>query len=207
MRHFRILSIAYVCFKAIFILNIIAFFIVFIVGTHSLFYPQVYNNFNVTVNNGYKLSYSNNSSMVPSTYKEYNELKATNIYYSKLTLGSKLSLMIPLVLGFVFYFLVLKELLNFVKSINKYSSFFGNSYKCFRNIGLYLSAFLIYYAIIIIVGGKLTMTFPDGNIIRVNYFLDLTFVIEILFFTILAFVISIVFKEGEHIRLENDLTI
>ena len=105
---------------------------------------------------------------------------------------------------FAIFILILKELIKFIKSVKDYNSFYSNNSKYFttiRNNFINLLALEILSAFIPIVI-KL-----DDN----HYQSFMTFEFEPFIYYIagilLSYIIAHVFKEGERLKIENELTI
>lgn len=204
MKKIKTLPLAELFFKTLNGLTLVAMLLVLFVFIHSEFYPEKYEKI-VIKNKGSVLNYNQNNSTPPATYEAYKNNKLDVIYFVKLQKGDKIMLMIKLLFSLVITFLIIKQLINFILSVKNFSTFHGNNSKYFKNMGKYFGLLLIFH--LLFVTKSYTMIFPDMVYTSRHINLDLSTYFFLTACLILCFIISEVFKEGEQLRIENDLTI
>lgn len=204
MREIKTLHIAQIFFKILMGLSVIGILFILVVFIHSEFSPQTYNKVIVNKEN-YNLSYNINTPPAPATYDEYKKSNNENIYYNKLSSVSKVILIIRIIISLIFTFLIINQLLNFINSVKNYSTFYGNNSKYFQKMGKYFSILLLFQ--ILFSQKTYTIVFPDYAHTYLFIEFNLTPYIFLGGSLILCLIISQVFKEGEQLRIENDLTV
>lgn len=207
MKTIEILFIAEVFLKILGILFILSILFQFFVIVHSEHSPESYNKVVLKIHRGLEINYDPKTPLPPSSLVEYKEGNNKNVYYNKLIFSSKLRILFRNLVFAVLSLLILKEFLNFIKSVKKYSSFFFNNYINFYRIGIYHIIILIYYLYTGFKGWNMAMKFPDGYAQVINREHNLSIYGIICALIILSFVASQVFKEGERLRTENELTV
>jgi hypothetical protein len=209
MKKIKTLSVAEIFFKTLMGLTILISLFVIFIFIHSKYSPDTYNNLMINNHNGRNLRYMVDAQTIPDTYAEWKESENQYIYYNLLTSKSKRSIILPTLLIALFTLLILKELVNFVNSIKNYSSFHNENSKYFKRMAKYFSIILIYKLIFFIPTSPLQMAFPDNptHLVLLPEGKSLNFLIFVPACLILCLVISKVFKEGERLRIENELTI
>ncbi|MBN2485626.1 MAG: DUF2975 domain-containing protein [Bacteroidales bacterium] len=141
------------------------------------------------------------------SYSEYKDGKNLNIYFNRITFASKARYMFFPLLKLFLVLLILLEFNKILLSIKTYSSFFVNNSKYCKRIGIYLMLILACTLISDIIGIKVSMNFPDGAIINTSHFFYINNYLTTLLFLSMAFILSAIFKEGERLRIENELTV
>ena len=209
MKKIKILSVAKIFFKTLLVLTFLISLSAITVFIHSKYSPNTYNNIVINTDSGRNLQYNLNASTIPDTYVEWKESKNQYVYYNLLTPKSKRSIFIPVLLLTIFIILILKELINFINSIKSYSSFHRENSKYFNKMAKYFSLLLIYKLVYFFPRSPLQIVFPNNptHYVKLTEGKSLDFLIFIPACIILCIVISKVFKEGEHLRIENELTI
>jgi len=203
--------------KSLFIINLIVkisiglicaglAFNLFVV-VHSTIAPQYYDKLVLNQRGG--LEYTVNLSQPSDSNTIYNNGKNLNIPFSRITFTSKIFIFLRILLEQSILLLILFELLKISFSIKKHSSFFVNNSIYFKRIGVYLIIYLAYNFISDISGVHVSMNSSAGvyrqaipcTNININ-----DYVTTLLFMT-MAFIASTIFKEGERIRIDNELTV
>ena len=208
MKTIKILFVAEMFFKTCMVLICLVLVAIIVVFIHTFISPESYDKVVLKFDErgiGYNCNESNPLPL--GSYNEYIKGSNKNFYFNKLTLGTKISIIMRVLFGAGFILLVLKELINFLNSIKKFSSFFVNNYIYFKRIGIYFIIMLVWSFIINIAGIKLSMKFPDGVVDNVQHNYNIAYYFSMCAMIILTFVASLVFKEGERLRSENDLTV
>lgn len=184
---------------------LIALLVVFV---HSCISPNIYKHITLKYERN-ELSITN-VDRTPNDYNEYLSMDTKNVYYSKLTIKSKTQVTVFMLVPLFLMLLIMNEFSRFFKSVKNYSSFFINNARCFKWIGIYLIILVCWPFMSGIFFSKLSMVFPDGIkeiYIRSNLYINIGHIIGDVLLILLSFVASIVFKEGERLRVENELTI
>jgi hypothetical protein len=207
MKTFKFLFVANIFFKTCMVLISLALIALIILFIHTFISPESYDKIVLEAQHGIGYNYTNHNHVPPVSYAEYIQLKDKNFYFNKLTLGTKISILMHFLLGVGFILLVFKELNNFLTSVKEYSSFFVNNHLYFKRIGIYFSIMLLWNIINNLAGIKISMKFPDGYIDNVHHYYNISYYIVMCAIIILVFIASLVFKEGERLRIENDLTV
>lgn len=187
------------------------FIIILIVSfIYSFISPESYDKFVVHFDEkgGIADGAHNTNSLSPRSTLDYVADCQGNIYINKLTPGSRSYVIIPDLLRAVFILLVLIELIKFLNSVKGYSSFFVNNSVYFKRIGIYSIIVLVSDLIINSVVTDLWMKFPDGMISHhMHHQYNFPYYFLMCVIVCVSSVASQVFKEGEHLRIENELTV
>jgi len=209
MKTKKILFIAEVFFKFLGALIIISILFLFFVLVHSEYSPETYNKVTLKIHGGIEINYDPKTPLPPDSFAEHKEGNNKSIYFSKLTFSSKLRIIFRIFVFAGFFLLILNEFLNFIRSVKKYSTFFPKNYLHFKRIGIYLIFLLIYILYNGFKGWNIAMKFPDGYYYYNYRVFNLSIGSIIIYgaLIILSFVVSQVFKEGERLRTENELTV
>lgn len=209
MKKIKILSVAKIFFKSLMGLIILISLSAITIFIHSKYSPVTYNNLVINMNSGRNLEYILDAPTIPDTYVEWKESKNQYVYYNLLSSKSKRSIFLQFLIVAVFSLLIFKELINFINSIKSYSSFHRENSKYFKRMAKYFSFVLIYKIIFFFPTSPLQIVFQDNptHYVQLSEGKSLTFLIFIPACLILCLVISKVFKEGERLRIENELTI
>lgn len=205
MKRNEILYATELFFKSIIIIIAIAIVSIVFIFVHSSFSPKSYNKLTVDLKNGSILSYNSTTPSSPDTYEEWEKNEIKLIYFNKLTTSSKLFILFHLIFTSIFYILILKELMNFIKSVKDYTSFHLNNSNYFNRIGKYFS-FLFVFQIVSTIN---SVSIKFSNNLHTETFAHFN-LSPFIFYTaciLLCFTISQVFKEGEQLKIENELTI
>jgi len=177
------------------------------VVVHSTIAPQYYDKLVLNQKGGFEFSL--NLSEPSDSNTGYNDGKNLNIPFSRITFTSKIFIFLRTLLEQSIVLLILFELLKISFSIKKYSSFFVNNSIYFKRIGVYLIIYLAYSFVSDIIGVHVSMNssigvyrqdIPCTNINANDY-------VTTLLCIIMAFIASAIFKEGERIRIDNELTV
>ncbi len=95
----------------------------------------------------------------------------------------------------VVVFLIFSELIKVVQSIKSLKTFTNNNIQAFKNIGIYL---LIIFAL-----GAISLNIGEGDSYRFSFSIKFYPLIGALF----ALLMAEIFKEGNRLREENELTV
>lgn len=197
MKTTKVLQLAEIFFKILTGLTSLALLCLIFISIHSSFSPETYEK--LTINNDRNLTFNSDT---PSSQNTYKEIKL--VYFNKLVTSSKLFLLFEIMLTTIFFLLILRELIKFIKSIKDYNSFHRKNSKYFTTIGKYFSYLLILQILTSII--PLTIKNAEENY---NSFLNFNLTPFIFYAAgiLLCFTIGQVFKEGERLKIESELTI
>jgi len=202
MKKNKILTIGELFFKVLIVLTSLSLVILTFIFIHSEFSPKTYEKLTVNLKGEHILKYEPNILPSPSTYKEW---KKKTINFNKITISSKIILLVNLIFTPLIFLFILKEIIKFIKSIKDYNSFHKNNANYFTKIGKLFGLLLILQLLFSIT--SISIDFPDNyyteSYMHINFTPLITYGAGIL----LCFIISQVFKEGERLKIENELTI
>lgn len=193
-------NLAIALLKFINFMTIIMIVLIVFMTFYSKNHPNKFKN--VFAKNNYSLEIK----FYPSSI-EKNEglIQNSNVLYSynNINWETKIRIMYFLVISAIISILINVKLIDFFESSQNISTFFKNNSRIFFIIGILLSTKLLYDFIlnfIFIFLDKSSQTFNSGRIDILDLFSDFIMVI-------IAFTASNIFKEGERLRSENDLTV
>jgi len=137
------------------------------------------------------------------SFAEWNKSGDRVYYLNRLTLRTEIYLTFYHLIKQVIFLVILFQVQKFIRSIKNYSTFHSNNVKVFMNIGF---CFLLLF--IIQIFPSLTtfdMKFADRpmNFVAVTWNFQTKFLILFIF----SFILSEVFREGNKLKEENELTI
>jgi len=195
----RTAEIFFIILKAITSIFLIGVVFIFI---HSSFYPSTYNK--IIIKNGETIAYNSNITPLSNHLNENESINSEPIYYNSVTTFSKIYLLFNAIFLSTLIILILKELTNFIKSVKDYNSFHNNNSNYFLLIAKYFSYLLVFQLIKTFV--PITIVLSDNHVQSIGFF-NLTPFIFYSAGILLCFTIGQVFKEGERLKIENELTI
>jgi hypothetical protein len=204
MKKIKPLRIAEYFFKFLIGLTITGILFFLFIFIHSEISPKRYEQVTLGKNNS-GITYNANIPPAPKTYKEFKSYDSKDSYLIKLDTGNKIIYFAKAIFYWVMCLLILKQLLNFIYSIKNYATFHGNNSMYFKKMARYFGIMLI-FSILFFKKGTI-MVFPDMVYENRTTNFNLTSFISLFGYFIVAIVISRVFKEGERLKQENDLTI
>jgi len=202
MKTNQVLSAAEVFFKLLMGLIPILLTIIIFIFIHSSFSPTSYDK--IIVNNGDTIAYNSKATSSTDYSNENNSKNTKPIYFNSITTFSKLFLLFNALFLSTLIILILKELSNFIKSVKDYNSFHNNNSNYFTLIAKYFSYLLIFQIIKTFI--PLSIVLSDNHIQSFSFF-NLNPFINYTAGILLSYTIAHVFKEGERLKIENELTI
>lgn len=202
MKTNKTLQLAEIFFKILTGITSLTLLGIIIIFIHSSFSPETYDK--LTVNNGRNLIYKSDTTPSAAINKESNDKEIKLIYFNKLIASSKLFLLFNITLTTTFFLLILRKLTNFIKSVKDYNSFHRKNSKYFTMIGKYFSYLLFLQILTTYI--PLTIKYSEDNY---HSFLNFNLTPFIFYAAgiLLCFTIGQVFKEGERLKIESELTI
>ena len=208
MKTIKTLFVAQMFFKTCMVLISLFLIALIVLFIHSFISPKSYEKVLLKIDSrGVNFVYDKTNPLPPGSYAEYKQLNDKNFYFNKLTPGTKIYILMRVLFFAGVILLVIKELINFLNSVKEYSSFFVNNYLYFKRIGFY-SVILVVYGFLSDLGGtEVSMKFPDEMVHSVQHYINIPYYFFMCTMVILSFVASMVFKEGERLRIENELTV
>jgi hypothetical protein len=195
MKKNKLLNIAVVACKSIRVIYIIAFIMLTGIFIHLQIAPDSYKKGNYSFNNTtsgfqfskykeWKFSYPNQQKLEGKDVYTIDKILKTSLYINYLKLIAML----------LFMFLATKEFQKVMQSVKDLKTFQKNNAHSFRKIGKYIF-------IIFLLSSYVKVSFQQGGFSQTN--INLT----PLLFVLVAFVMAEIFKEGNALEEENDLTI
>ena len=189
MKKNKLLNIAVIVCKSIRIFIIIAFIGLTTIFIHLQISPESYKKGNIEFKvSGLQISKSNrwkisNSGDDKEVYA-LNKITKTSLFINYLKFSAVL----------FFMFLLITEFQKIMQSVKNLNTFQKNNVRSFRKIGKYLF-------IIFLLSSYFKLRFQQGGM--TNFSLNFT----PLMFMLIAFILAEIFKEGNLLQQENDLTI
>lgn len=194
MKKNTVLNIAIIICKSLRLFYILIFFALTVIFIHYQINPTTYKDLDFKTNllvkdnnfssfKSYKINVDGKTPLDSEVFK-FNEIKFTSLLFNYVQLLSIL----------VLYFLSTKEFQKIIKSVKNIKTFQKENSNSFKKIGKYL--LLIFF-----LTGYTSYRFELGGIRGFNISFTL------LIFTLLTYIMSEVFKEGNKLSEESELTI
>jgi hypothetical protein len=193
----RLLNVAILICKSFRLIYIILFMIVTGFFIHFQINPSAYkkfnfNDFSIEKNTDLKFKFETKSKFSMNNDKV---LEDNEIYkIDKLTTASSFFLYIEIAFCMILSFLCLKEFQNVLESVKGINTFQERNIISFRKIGKYLS-------VIFILSSYSWLNFKNGDITSFSFSITLPCLI------ILSFIMAEIFKEGNMLSEEVNLTV
>ena len=172
---------------------------------HSYISPETYRGF--LVKDNLDLSFNRSDIEIPQTYEQWKEMGNGNVYFYYLKKSTQLKIFLYPIFYMIIIFIILKKLISFFKSVENFSSFYNTNSKIFYSIALLLSIKLVFSFLVNLFGMDFTMNFPDGSSHTVHHTSITGQLFTDAILALLALAASEIFKAGERLQTENDLTI
>jgi hypothetical protein len=190
----KLLNIAIIICKGVRIFYIFLFIALTSVLIHFQFSPESYKELKYdSKNSGNFIFHTSTVSNTKNTVTD--ETKNIDVFsFSEITKTSVFFNYLQFSAIFIFIFLSVKEFQFVIESVKKLKTFQNNNVTSFRKIGKYI--FIIF----------LLMSYTNvqfQEIGKIGFQLELT----PLLFVLIAFIMAEIFKEGNSLQEENDLTI
>lgn len=216
MKTHKLVAIFTLVLKVAFFLNIILGIALVAIVIHSSVSPSAYKNMIITpITNSYKLNYVSEKSYTQSS-SDFGEMKTQskgNYSFIDQGITTRIIVVFVMLVQLILALLVINELLKFTKGLKNPQLMFGKSTICFKRISIILGLAIILTFII----GLLPIEFKSINysdatsevISKMSssktYSFNINF--ELIFLLFVSLLLSVVFKEAEQLRSENELTI
>ena len=192
MKKNKLLNIAVVVCKSIRVIYIIAFIILTGIFIHVQIAPDSYKKGNYSFNNttsGFQISKYNRWKISSPKLEDKDVYTIDKILKTSLYINY-----LKLVAILLFIFLATKEFQKIMQSVKNLKTFQKNNVYSFRKIGKYIF-------IIFLLSSYVKVRFQQGGVSATH--INLT----PLLFVLAAFIMAEIFKEGNALEEENDLTI
>lgn len=182
--------------KLIYILSIILTTIIFI---HIQIDREVYNDIKInhTGTTPTTFSIGLNKSYSDKWKDPYNEVYVLE----KLTTTTIYLIYFKFTCIFILLFLSIKEFQNIIQSVKRLDTFRLNNILSFRQIGKYSILYFILTLLYFILNFNNTLYFGQGG------FSQTSISFTPLFFALISFILAEIFKEGNKLQQENELTV
>ncbi|WP_343328261.1 DUF2975 domain-containing protein [Polaribacter staleyi] len=188
----KLLNIAVVVCKSIRVIYIIVFIILTGIFIHLQIDPDTYNKANYSFHNktsGFKIIKSKRWKISSTKLEDKDVYTIDKILKTSLYINY-----LKLVAILLFIFLATKEFQKIMQSVKHLKTFQKNNVNSFRKIGKYI--FMIF-----LLSSYVKVNFQQGGFSSTN--INFT----PLFLMLIAFILAEIFKEGNLLQQENDLTI
>ncbi len=208
MKTKRVLKIAEVFFRLLFVGIIALMLSLVFVFIHSSIAPQKYEKVMVS-DKSFMIINKIDAEKAPQTQAEWETSTKKDFRLPYLLLTSKIQLFLRIFLNLIPALFIIFYLIKFLKSVRNYTTFFGANSLYFKKIGIWLTASFCVFLYYSYFGLTLKMQLPQDNYFVAHSYtnIDLGAMLQYGFFITLALIASFVFKEGESLRNENELTI
>lgn len=201
------IKIASLFLQIIMVLQIFLILALIFVYFHSTYYPELYKTLSITKNRN--LVFNLNIEQIPKTYTEWKNSKQL-FHYNLLTNYSKFYIIFTKIIPLTGYFLIIFLLKKFLSNTKNYDLFFISNIKLINKIVILI--FILFVFHFLVKGttfNPITMVFTETQ--EPHYITkqiaDLNFLIYYPISIIFFLVLKEVFKRGQELKKENDLTI
>ncbi|WP_066628883.1 hypothetical protein [Labilibacter marinus] len=197
--------------KLIIIISIFLFSYLFI---HARYSPQSVEKLLLTKHT--YIEFTGNITKIPTTYEEYKNSDIEGIFFNKLSGGSKFKIWMSGLISLTFVLLIINQLRGFVNISRKEGSFFYNTSQFFKKSSIYCSIYLCLSLVLLYWRSSLSYIYYEKNasnniianqIDLQGFYININSYINLLFVILFLMVASKVFKEGEKLKSENQLTV
>jgi hypothetical protein len=170
---------------------------------HSLIYPEKYTSLIITKNNS--LIFNLDIKNVPKTYEGWKNTKQV-LHFNLLDNFSKVRFLLSKFTNVVGYFFITLLFNRFLKNTLSIKFFFESNIKILNKI-LYILVGLFLLKLLPI--NLYTMVFFENGVPHhvSKSFMNLNFLFYYPLLIIFIYLLKIVFKQGQELKIENDLTI
>lgn len=170
---------------------------------HSLSYPEKYTNLIITKNNG--LQFNSSIKKIPETYEEWKNTKQV-IHFNLLEGFTEVRFLLSKITNMVGYFFIFFLFHKFLKNALTLQFFFESNIKILNKI---LYVLLGLFLLKLIPFNLYTMVFLKNGLPHYvsKSYMNLNFLFYYPIFIIFIYLLKIVFKRGQELKTENDLTI
>jgi hypothetical protein len=194
----KLLNIAIGICKFLKLIYILSFVVITIIFIHIQIDKEAYNDLKInhtdpqtTLSVGINKSYSN------KWENPYNEVYVLE----KLTTTTIYLIYFKFACIFALLFLSIKEFQNIIQSVKRLDTFRLNNILSFRKIGKYLILYFMLTLLYFTLSFKNTLYFGQGG------FSQTSISFTPLLFALISFILAEIFKEGNKLQQENELTI
>ena len=199
------LSVLVVCVKATMVIIGLLILSMTAVFIHSNVYPAAYDK--VVQNQQGDFYYDVKVLKAPDSYDELKKTNNNSIYYNRLAFVSKLAVFIRYIILYGSALFIFKQILNILLGARKYSSFFVSNSRSLKRISGVIIFYSVYNLLGDFLGRSYEMTFNDGYFTKEYHLYNPHSYLFLFVFLILSYSLSLVFAEGERLKVENELTV
>ena len=206
----RKLKIVVIFFKAVraFTIAFTLLFLGFVI--HSEYHPEYYSKVVVdNRENANSISYLFGCPDIPPNYEEWKELEKQHFYWNLLTTSSKARVASKFTIGLAWTIVLLSYFILFLRSFN-YPTFFTRGVSYLKKIKYCFIAGIGIYLLSTWISNTIEIQFPQYPFHQhtsIQYTFDLTPILTSVIFLTICYIFELVFKEGERLRKENELTV
>ena len=194
----RLLNIAVTICKLLKLIYILSFIFTTIIFIHIQIDREAYNDLKIN-HTGISTTFSIglNKSSSDKWKNPYNDVYVIE----KLTTTTIHLIYFKFTSIFILLFLSIKEFQNIIQSVKRLDTFRLNNIMSFRQIGKYLILYFILTLLYFILSFNNTLYFGQGG------FSQTSISFTPLLFALISFILAEIFKEGNKLQQENELTV
>ena len=194
----KLLNIAIGICKFLKLIYILSFIVITINFIHIQIDKEAYNDLKINHTDPQRtLSVGINKSYSDKWENPYNEVYVLG----KLTTTTKYLIYFKFTCILALLFLSIKEFQNIIQSVKRLDTFRLNNIISFRKIGKYL---ILYFVLTLL---YFTLTFENSLYFGQGVFSQTSISFTPLLFALISFILAEIFKEGNKLQQEKDLTI
>jgi hypothetical protein len=198
MKKNKLLNIAIGICKFLKLIYILSFVVITIIFIHIQIDKEAYNDLKINHTDPQTtLSVGINKSYSDKWENPYNEVYVLE----KLTTTTIYLIYFKFACIFALLFLSIKEFQNIIQSVKRLDTFRLNNILSFRKIGKYLILYFMLTLLFFTLSFKNSLYFWQGGFIQTS----ISF--TPLLFALISFILAEIFKEGNKLQQENELTI
>jgi hypothetical protein len=198
MKKNKLLNIAIGICKFLKLIYILSFVVITIIFIHIQIDKEAYNDLKINDTNPQTtFSVGINKSYSDKWENPYNEVYVLE----KLTTTTIYLIYFKFTCIFALLFLSIKEFQNIIQSVKRLDTFRLNNILSFRKIGKYLILYFMLTLLYFTLSFKNTLYFGQGG------FSQTSISFTPLLFALISFILAEIFKEGNKLQQENELTI
>ena len=183
-------------------------------AVHSNFYPECYNKVTVIYSaNSVNLNFNSATPDIPKTKAEWEALDVKYYYWNLLGTSTKIRVISQLLVGLGIAIVFISYLIQFLKSLD-YPTFFTRGIMYLKKIRYLIIGMIAVSCFFMLIGITFNVCIPDNSlkyypsqIRHVSHVYLFTIPFRPIFFLMICWIFELVFKEGERLREENELTV
>ena len=184
------------------------------IAVHSNFYPEYYNKLIVNYSaNDINFDFKSDYPDIPKTQEEWEALDVKYYYWNLLGTSTKIRVISQFLVELGFAIVFISYLIQFLKSFD-YPTFFTRGIMYLKKIRYWIIGMIAVSCFFMLIGITFYICIPDNPLKYypssyqyVIHCYSFTIPFKPIFFLVICWIIELVFKEGERLREENELTV